>query len=92
MLSVIVAADKESEAVEVVMRETSTLGVRVRQLERIEAEREVVRLQTSLGEVAVKVKRLDGTIVSVSPEYEDARVCALNSSLSLQAVFCSHST
>ena len=87
MLSVIVAADKEAEAVEMVMRETSTLGVRVRQLERIEAEREIVRVHTSVGEVAVKVKRLDGTIVSVSPEYEDARVCALNQGLSLQAVF-----
>ncbi len=87
MLSVIVAADKESEAVEMVMRETSTLGVRVRQLERIEAEREIVHIQTSLGEVAVKIKRLKGTIVSVSPEYEDARVCALNQGLSLQAVF-----
>ena len=87
MLSVIVAADKEAEAVEMVMRETSTLGVRVRQLERIEAEREVIRIQTSLGEVAVKIKRLKGTIVSVSPEYEDARACALNKGLSLQAVF-----
>ena len=87
MLSVIVAADRESEAVQLVMRETSTLGVRVRQLERIEAEREVVRVQTSVGEVAVKVKRLDGTIVSVSPEYEDARVCALNHGLSLQVIF-----
>ena len=87
MLSVIVASDKETEAVEMVMRETSTLGVRVRQLERIEAGREIVRVQTSLGEVAVKIKRLDGTVVSVSPEYEDARLCALSSGISLQEVF-----
>ena len=49
MLSVIVSADKEAEAVDLLMRETSTLGVRVRPLERIEAEREVVRIDTSLG-------------------------------------------
>ena len=87
MLSVIVSADKESEAVEVLMRQTSTLGVRVRPLERIEAEREVVRIDTSVGNVAVKIKRLNGSIVSVAPEYEDARVCALQLDLPLQEVF-----
>ena len=87
MLSVIVSADKEGEAVEVLMRQTSTLGVRVRPLERIEAEREVVRIDTSVGNVAVKIKRLNGSIVSVAPEYEDARVCALQLDLPLQEVF-----
>ena len=87
MMSVIVAADKEAEAVEVVMRQTSTLGVRVRPLERIEAEREVVRIDTSVGSVAVKLKRLNGSVVSVSPEYEDARLRALEHDLPLQDVF-----
>ena len=87
MLSVIVSADNEAETVDLMMRETSTLGVRVRQLERIEADREVVQVETSLGKVAVKLKRLNGAVVSVAPEYEDARVCALKHSLSLQEVF-----
>lgn len=87
MLSVIVSADNEAETVDLVMRETSTLGVRVRQLERIEAEREVVRVETSLGKVAVKLKRLNGVVVGVAPEYEDARLRALEHSLSLQEVF-----
>ena len=87
MLSVIVSADKEGEAVEVLMQQTSTLGVRVRPLERIEAEREVVRIDTSVGNVAVKIKRLNGSVVSVAPEYEDARVCALQLDLPLQEVF-----
>lgn len=87
MLSVIVSADKESEAVEVMMRQTSTLGVRVRPLERIEAERQVVRIDTSMGNVAVKLKRLNGVVVSLSPEYEDARLRALEHDLPLQEVF-----
>ncbi len=87
MLSVIVSADKEAEAVELMMCETSTLGVRVRPLERVEAEREVVRIETSVGNVAVKLKRLNGSVVSVSPEYEDARVSALEHGLPLQEVF-----
>lgn len=87
MLSIIVSADNEAETVDLVMKETSTLGVRVRPLERIEAEREVVQVETSLGKVAVKLKRLNGVVVSVAPEYEDARACALQHSLSLQEVF-----
>ena len=87
LLSVIVSADNESEIVDLVMRETSTLGVRVRQLERIEAEREVVQIETSLGKVAVKIKLLNGVVVSVAPEYEDARARALEHSLSLHEVF-----
>ena len=87
MLSVIVSAENESETVDLVMRETSTLGVRVRRLERIEAERDVVQVETSLGKVAVKLKRLNGVVVSIAPEYEDARARALEHSLSLQEVF-----
>ena len=87
MLSIIVSADKETEAVELVLRQTSTLGIRVRQLERIEAEREVVDVETTLGSVAVKLKRLNGAIVSVAPEYEDARLRALEKDLPLQEVF-----
>lgn len=87
MLSIIVSADREAEAVEVVMRQTSTLGVRVRPLERIEAEREVVRIETSVGNVAVKLKRLNGSVVSVAPEYEEARLRALERGLPLQEVF-----
>ena len=77
MLSAIVSADREGDAIGLIMRETTTLGVRVRGLERVEAEREVVRVETSLGEVRVKVKRLEGWVVGVAPEYEDARRLAL---------------
>lgn len=86
-LSVIASADMESDAVELIMRETSTLGVRVRPLERIEAGREVMRIDTSLGSAAVKLKRLNDAVVSASPEYEDARRIALECRLPLQQVY-----
>ena len=87
MLSVIVSADLEADAVELIMRETSTLGVRVRPLERIEAGREVMRIDTSLGSAAVKLKRLNDAVVSATPEYEDARRIALECHLPLQQVY-----
>lgn len=87
MLSVIASADMESDAVELIMRETSTLGVRVRPLERIEAGRDVVRIDTSLGSAAIKIKRLNNAVVSAAPEYEDARRIALERRLPLQQVY-----
>ena len=56
------------------MRETTTLGVRRRAVERHVAEREVVRVETPHGPVRVKVKRWDGQVCGAAPEYED---CAL---------------
>ena len=48
MLSALVPEDLESQAVTLVIRETSSLGVRVRPAARYEADREVVDVDTSL--------------------------------------------
>ena len=68
MLSAIVSAELEPQAIRLLMRETTTLGVRVRPLTRYEAEREETAADTQFGRVAVKVKRLDGTNVGVSAD------------------------
>ncbi len=86
MLSALVPNDLEREAAELVLRETTTLGVRVRPARRYEAERETVEVATSLGSARVKVKRLEGAIVAVSPEYEDCRKIALERGIPLQDV------
>lgn len=86
MLSALVPVDLESEAVRLILRETSTLGVRVRPVSRYEADRKVVTVETTLGQVSVKVKVIDGVNVSVSPEYEDCRKIALEKGLPLQDV------
>ena len=60
MVSVLCQEALESEVVGILLRETSTLGVRVRDVGRYEAEREVFEFESSLGPAAVKVKRLPG--------------------------------
>ena len=87
MMSAIVPGDLEAEAVDVVMSETSTLGVRVRPLTRYEAAREIVEVDTSLGPVEVKVKRLGGECVAVAPEYESCRRIAVERGMALQQVY-----
>ena len=86
MLSALVDSAGADACARLILRETSTLGVRVRPVERYEAEREVVDVDTSLGRVPVKVKRLDGRPVQAAPEYEACRSVALRTGMTLREV------
>jgi uncharacterized protein (DUF111 family) len=69
------------------LRETSTLGVRVRPVHRWEAEREVIEFESSLGPAAVKVKRLPGEAPRVAPEFEACKRLAEKTGLPLAEVY-----
>ncbi len=86
LFSVLVPASLEAEAVALLMRETTTLGVRRRDVERYEAEREMREVLTEFGPVPVKVKALDGRPVAAAPEYDACRAIALEQGLPLQEV------
>jgi uncharacterized protein (TIGR00299 family) protein len=73
MLSVLCSAEREDAIAGVLLRETSTLGVRVSTVSRHEAQRESLEFESSLGPAAVKVKRLPGEPPRVAPEYEACR-------------------
>ncbi len=55
------------------LRRTTTLGVRVSGARRIVAGRRMIEVETPFGRVRVKVKELEGRAVDVAPEYEDCR-------------------
>jgi hypothetical protein len=87
MLSVLCQEALESQMVALLLRETSTLGVRVRDVSRYEADREVFEFESSLGPAAVKLKRLPGEAPRVAPEYEVCRRLAQERSLPLAEVY-----
>jgi len=86
MLSVLVGRDLVDAAAELILKETSTLGVRRRPVRRYEAERQVVNVDTSLGVVPVKLKRIGDTIAQAAPEYEACKKIALETGLPLAEV------
>jgi uncharacterized protein (TIGR00299 family) protein len=53
--------------------ESSTIGVRWTAYQRSRLEREMVRLDTAYGPVTFKVSRLEGRVVTVTPEFEEVR-------------------
>jgi len=86
VVSALVDPALEGPAVDLLMRETPTLGVRRRPVARHEAEREVLPVETPYGPVRVKVKRWRGRVLSISPEYEDCRGRALERGVPLGEV------
>ncbi len=86
-LSVLCRPNMESALVKTIMEETSTLGVRVQTLNRYEAEREIVSVDTPFGSVRVKLKKEADVIIGVSPEYEDCKEIAQREGKPLQEVF-----
>jgi uncharacterized protein (TIGR00299 family) protein len=71
---------------ELLLTETTTLGVRYYEVERRSLERETVRVETQYGEIDVKVARLGGRVLKEMPEYEQCRAAALSAGVALQAV------
>ncbi len=86
MLSVLAPTQYESRLTEIIMRETSTLGIRARPVSRHIAQREIIEFDSSLGHVRAKIKRFSGNILNISPEYEDCRRIALERDMPLQEV------
>lgn len=71
---------------ELLFTETPTLGARSYGVRRRALERESVTVKTEFGTIAVKVGRLGGRVVSVTPEYEECREAADRSGVSLRVV------
>lgn len=72
-ITVVSRPEKAGLLAEAVFRETSTLGIRLRQEERFELARGLVAISTPFGEVRVKVARLPDGSLRAHPEFEDCR-------------------
>jgi uncharacterized protein (TIGR00299 family) protein len=86
ILGVMTKIEKEQIITETIIRETSTLGIRRRFIDRIEVKREIRNFSTRFGIVDVKVKWLKGEIIALAPEYEDCKKIAEKNNLPLVKV------
>ncbi len=71
---------------QLLFRETSTLGVRIREERRACLDRKFVAVKTQWGEIKIKIGLLNGVEVNAAPEYEDCRRCAKQHSVPLKLV------
>ena len=66
----------ERAVIDAVLRETSTLGVRVAHLDRVELERDFLTVEIAGEPVRIKVGRRDGKVVNLAPEHADCERAA----------------
>ena len=71
LVTVICAVEQGNSLAQVLLRETSTLGVRIQHMQRLKAQRSQEYIETPIGSMLVKIKRLGARIISASPEYEE---------------------
>jgi pyridinium-3,5-bisthiocarboxylic acid mononucleotide nickel chelatase len=87
LLGVIAFRKDEGTLAELLLRETTTLGLRVQPIGRYEASREFRPLDTKFGKVTVKAKILDGKVIHATPEYDDCVRLANENKVSLLEIY-----
>ncbi len=86
-VSVLGEPHSKATLIDALMKESTTLGVRVTYPERYEAEREVIEVPTDIGTARVKVGTYDGELVNISPEYDSCRLLSTQSGVPLKQVY-----
>ncbi len=76
IISALARPQDERAVADAMLRETSTLGVRIAHLDRIELDRESRTVEVGGEPVRVKVGRLAGKIVNLAPEHADCERAA----------------
>ncbi len=86
LLTVLCEREKANGLCNLLLRETTTLGVRVREERRQCLQRKFATVSTSWGEVRVKLAYLNGELTNCSPEFEDCRRIAERHKIPLKIV------
>ena len=75
-LSVLATHDNEAALANILLRETTTLGIRVHRIGRYEAARRLEQVETPFGSIPVKLKIIDGETLGAMPEFEACKAAA----------------
>ncbi|WP_353067377.1 nickel pincer cofactor biosynthesis protein LarC [Tunturibacter psychrotolerans] len=77
----------DSEALQqLILRETSTLGLRIHQDSRVCVDRHHAHVTTPYGDIRVKIGTLNGQECNIAPEFEDCRTAATKHNVPLKLV------
>lgn len=88
ILHALCAPDSQDKLIAILLRETTTLGVRVREVRRAALPREVRQVETPFGSVSVKVARWpEQGLWRAVPEYDDVVRLASQRGVAAHAVY-----
>jgi pyridinium-3,5-bisthiocarboxylic acid mononucleotide nickel chelatase len=87
LLTVLCAEANASKLSELLLRETSAFGIRRYAAERRKLRRELVTVQTSHGDVTVKVGTLDGKVLQAAPEFDSCKKLADQAKVPIKEIY-----
>jgi uncharacterized protein (TIGR00299 family) protein len=87
MISALARAEQADQVSRALLSQTTSLGLRVRPVGRIERPRRTVQVDTPYGVIGVKLADGDGLPVNVAPEYEDCRAAAEAAAVPVKQVY-----
>jgi pyridinium-3,5-bisthiocarboxylic acid mononucleotide nickel chelatase len=87
LLTLLCASNDADKFSELILRETTSFGVRRYVAERRKLQREFITVQTPFGPVTVKIGRLDGKVIQAAPEFESCRQVAAEADVPLKQVY-----
>jgi hypothetical protein len=86
IFTVLAAPADAEQLARILLTETTTLGVRMRQEQRRILTREHVTVESPWGPIRIKLGRLHGEVVNCAPEFEDCRKIAEATGVPLKTV------
>jgi pyridinium-3,5-bisthiocarboxylic acid mononucleotide nickel chelatase len=86
LLSVLCDAVTKDSIMQLLFRETTTLGVRSYEVDRRALARSIVRVETQYGLIDVKVAQLNGQVVNEMPEFDQCRAAATRAGVPVKIV------
>jgi pyridinium-3,5-bisthiocarboxylic acid mononucleotide nickel chelatase len=86
VLTALCAPDKVTDLSRVLFEESSTIGVRWTAYQRERLVREMVSLTTAYGPITFKVSRLEGRVITATPEFDEVRRIARAKGLPVREV------
>ncbi len=86
MLSVVADAGKLDALREIIFRETTTIGVRVRKMTRFVLTRDIKEVRLPFGTVRLKISGSSNGVHNIVPEYEDCKALAMKTGLPLKDI------
>lgn len=87
MLKVIAPPENSESVINRIFTETTTSGIRIRNTTRRILARRIIPVETPFGVINVKIHEMNGKVVTVSPEYEECRIMAIENDIPLKSVY-----
>lgn len=91
LVTLISEPENVARLIDLVFRETTTIGVRTYEARRKTLDREFIPVETPFGQVRMKLSRMNGSLLNATPEYDDCQRIAAASGVPLKQVIAAAS-